>query len=35
MYMSDVTVDETASEWNCRHTSTIVLIARCNTLSEE
>jgi len=33
MYVGDVTVDETlsapASAWNCRHTGTIVLIARC------
>ena len=33
MYVGDVTVDETllasAFAWNCRHTVTIVLIARC------
>jgi len=33
MYAGDVTADETlsasATTWNCRHTYTIVLIARC------
>ena len=35
MYASDMTVDETlsafASTWNCRHSGTIVLIARCTS----